>query len=45
MVDLAMGKAMPQAMFLKGRLKVKGNLMLGLKVRAHTTGREARKLR
>lgn len=36
MVDLAMGKAMPQAMFLKGRLKVKGNLMLGLKVRTRS---------
>lgn len=45
MVDLAMGKAMPQAMFLKGRLKVKGNLMLGLKVRARSTGRKARQLR
>ncbi|CAO1621387.1 unnamed protein product [Parajaminaea phylloscopi] len=32
MVALATGKAAPQSMFLKGRLKPKGNIMLGLKM-------------
>lgn len=32
MVALSTGKANPQSMFLKGRLKVKGNIMLGLKM-------------
>ncbi|PWN31078.1 hypothetical protein BDZ90DRAFT_230073 [Jaminaea rosea] len=32
MVALAMGKVAPQSMFLKGRLKPKGNIMLGLKM-------------
>ncbi|CAO1635931.1 unnamed protein product [Sympodiomycopsis kandeliae] len=43
MVDLATGKANPQSMFLKGRLKVKGNIMLGLKMNT-TLQREIGKL-
>lgn len=31
MVSLATGKASPQMMFMKGRIKARGNLMLGLR--------------
>lgn len=32
MVDLALGKLNPQMAFLKGLIKVKGNVMLGLRM-------------